>query len=111
MGGMTGRRERPRRDARGDIGLTAAKAQLTAARRRIQALTGRLAEVEKARAAEIKAARQRLARARRQFEQQLTRMVQEIGELRHHEARCRVLEQTLAAREEELKRLSARNAV
>jgi hypothetical protein len=77
----------------------------------MQALTVRLAEVEKARAAEIKAARQRMARARRQFEQQLTRMVQEIGELRHHEARCRVLEQTLAAREEELKRLSARNPV
>jgi hypothetical protein len=109
---MTGRRERPRRgDAPGGGSLAAVKAQLTAARRRIQTLTTQLAEVDKTRAAEVKAARQRMSRARRQFEQQLTRMVQEIGELRHHEARCRVLEQTLAAREEELKRLSARNAV
>jgi TolA-binding protein len=108
---MTSRRVRPRRSARGVLSLTAAKAQLTAARHRIQALTAKLAAVDKARAAEVRATRSRLTRARREFEQQLTRMVQEIGELRHHEARCKMLEQTLAAREEELKRLSARNAV
>ncbi len=48
---------------------------------------------------ERRAARQRMARARREFEAQLTRMVQEIGHLRHHEARARVLVEQLAARD------------
>jgi hypothetical protein len=48
-----------------------------------------------------------MARARREFEGRLTGMVQEIGKLRHHEARARVLERKLAAKDEEIRRLSA----
>jgi hypothetical protein len=108
VGGIVNQRTRPRTEAPEVKTLPAARTQLAAARREIEALTARLVEVEKARAAERKVARQRLTKARRQFEQRSTRMVQEIGELRHHEARCRVLEASLAARALEIRRLSAR---
>jgi len=108
VGGIVNHRMRPRTEAAEDESTRTADTELAAARREIEALTARLAEVEKARVAERKTARQRLTNARRQFEQRSTRMVQEIGELRHHEARCRVLEASLAARALEIRRLSAR---
>lgn len=108
MGGMINQRTRSRPADPEAASPRTVQARLAAAERKIAALTMRLAEVEKAREDERKAARQRMTRARRQFEQRSTRMVQEIGELRHHEARCRVLEASLAARALEIKRLSAR---
>jgi hypothetical protein len=108
VGGIVNQRTRPRTEATEDQNPGTASTQLAAARRKIEALTARLADVEKARADDRKIARQRVTNARRQFEQRSTRMVQEIGELRHHEARCRVLEATLAARALEIRRLSAR---
>ena len=107
MGGIVNQRTRPRPDAAEGKPLRAARTPLAAAQRTIEALTARLAEVEQARADDRKIARQRLTRARRQFEERSTRMVQEIGELRHQEARCRVLEASLAARALEIRRLSA----
>jgi hypothetical protein len=59
---------------------------------------------------ERQAARQRMAEARREFEEQLTRMVQEIGHLRHHEARAQALERQLAAREATTRPRGARAA-
>jgi hypothetical protein len=108
VGGIVNQRMRPRMEAAEDESSRTVRTQLAAARREIEALTARLAEVEKSSTAERKIARQRLTNARRQFEQRSTRMVQEIGELRHHEARCRVLEASLAARALEIRRLSAR---
>jgi predicted RNase H-like nuclease (RuvC/YqgF family) len=86
--------------------LKAANARLVVCRRRITTLETQLARLGEARTAERAAARQRMARARRQFEARLTRMVQEIGALRHHEVRLRTLERTLAEKEREIERLS-----
>jgi hypothetical protein len=70
-------------------------------------LEAEVARLEKMIAAARDGSRRRMARTRREFEGRLTRMVQEIGKLRHHEMRARVLERKLAAKEEEIRRLSA----
>jgi hypothetical protein len=63
---------------------------------RVASLERQVARLERQRAADKQAQRRRLTSARRQFEAQLTRMVQEIGQLRLHEARARALERVLA---------------
>ena len=90
----------------GATGLKAANARLVVCQRRITTLEGQLARLGESRRAERATARKRMARARRQFEARLTRMVQEIGALRHHEVRSRTLERTLAEKEREIRRLS-----
>lgn len=78
-------------------GMARASKQDTA--RRIAALTAQLKHLESERRGEHDRARRRLAEARREFERRLTEMVQEIGLLRHHEARATALETRLAAAE------------
>jgi hypothetical protein len=90
----------------GATSLKAANARLVVSRRRIATLEAQLSRLGEARAAERAAARRRMARARRQFEARLTRMVQEVGALRHHEVRSQMLERTLAEKEQEIRRLS-----
>jgi len=89
----------------GATSLKAANARLVVSQRRIATLEAQLARLGEARTAERAAARQRMVRVRRQFEARLTRMVQEIGALRHHEVRSRTLERTLAEKEREIERL------
>jgi DNA repair exonuclease SbcCD ATPase subunit len=88
----------------------AATAELTACRQRIAALEAELARIEKEREAEREANERQLDRAQQEFEDQLTSMVQELGLLRHHEARAESLERALDAlntRAHDVKRLSA----
>ena len=100
----TARRPKPR--AAEITSLKAANARLRAYQRRIATLEAHLARLEETRAAERAAARRRMTGIRRHFEARLTRMVQEIGGLRHHEVRARALERALATKERELRRLS-----
>jgi chromosome segregation ATPase len=79
--------------------LGKARASKQDAGRRIAALTAQLKRLESERRGEHDHARRRLAEARREFERRLTEMVQEIGLLRHHEARAAALETRLAAAE------------
>jgi hypothetical protein len=78
---------------------TPTRGRAPAAATKLAALATRVATLEATLKRERQAARQRMAEARREFETQLTRMVQEIGHLRHHEARVHVLERQLAARD------------
>jgi septal ring factor EnvC (AmiA/AmiB activator) len=74
------------------------RARLERSERRVASLERKIARLETERTAEKQAERRRLANARRRFEARLTRMVQEIGQLRLHEARARALERMLAER-------------
>ncbi len=76
--------------------VAAITARLKRAEERVASLEKQLVRLERQRAAEKQAQRRRLTGARRGFEAQLTRMVQEIGQLRLHEARARALERVLA---------------
>jgi hypothetical protein len=71
-------------------------ARLKGAQARVASLERQISRLQKQRAAEQRMQRRRVASARRQSEAQLTRMVQEIGQLRLHEARVRALERMLA---------------
>jgi hypothetical protein len=82
----------PKSDAR----VAAVTARLKRALARVASLERQLSRLQTQRAAEQRMQRRRLATARRQSEAQLTRMVQEIGQLRLHEARARALERMLA---------------
>jgi chromosome segregation ATPase len=85
--------------------LRAATARLRRSQRRVRALEAQVVRLTDALATARADVRQRVARARRRLEGRLTRMVQEIGQLRYHETRARALEAALAAREAELRRL------
>ena len=92
--GASGRAARPK--TRKSAPRAAVTARLERCQRLVAGLQRKIARLERQRTAEQGTYRRRLASARRQFEQQLTRMVQEIGHLRIHEARSRALERMLA---------------
>jgi len=73
------------------------QARLRRCMQRIAVLEAEIGRISELRAKERRAARLRMSRARRQFEARLTAMVQEIGQLRHHEVRARTLARKLAA--------------
>ena len=87
--------------------LKAANARLRIWQQRVAALKVEVRRLEQAHAADQRSSRQRMTQARRRFEARLTRMVQEIGELRHHETRSRSLERALVTKDQEIRRLSA----
>jgi hypothetical protein len=76
--------------------VAAVTARLKRAQAHVASLERQISRLQKQRAAEQRMQRRRLASARRQSEAQLTRMVQEIGQLRLHEVRARALERLLA---------------
>ena len=80
--------------------LDAAKARLRSAEARVAKLEAEVKRLTGKLEAEREAGRQRADRARRRFESRLTQMVQELGMLRHHEARAAALERELARRSE-----------
>ena len=92
--GASGRAAKPK--TRKSAPRAAVTARLERCQRLVAGLQKKIARLERQRMAEQGTHRRRLASARRQFEQQLTRMVQEIGHLRFHEARSRALERMLA---------------
>ena len=85
----------------------ATKSKFRALERQVATLKAQITRLEKERDAERETARRRMTRARGQYENRLTQMVQEIGQLRHHEARAHVLEQALAAKERQARRAAA----
>ena len=87
--------------------LKAVNARLRIWQRRAAALKVEVRRLELAHAAEQRSSRRRMIQARRRFEARLTQMVQEIGELRHHETRSQSLEQALLTKDQEIRRLSA----
>src|SRR5512134_3916922 len=92
--GASRRAAKPRTPKSASLAVIAAR--LERCQRLVATLERQIARLETQRAAEKETHRRRLANVRRQFETQLTRMVQEIGQLRIHEARSRALERMLA---------------
>jgi hypothetical protein len=93
--GRKSTRTRTRTERATPAALARATTRLRRCQARIDLLKARLVKLEKQHLADRQAYRRRAARAKREFEARLTRMVQEIGQLRYHEARARMLERAL----------------